>query len=1163
MNGKARVVMIALLLSLLLTSLLVAGVAAQAPPQPIVSILEKDGNPKTGPIPEPPYLELLAKQGLIVGYSNPQAQAVLDWESLRKYNVLVMLWPPEDAGYSPLSKEDGQQQAALVERFLQEGGGVLVFAGMHVGDSYDVHVRMNNWLKQYGAQFAWKVTDDPTHLYKTPPPVPWQRPEYLITTNFAASPITAGVKTLFLPHDMFWVPSISPLELSGDWQTIVSTEPTATTWDLPPQLGGGYPAKIPGTEKTGAAPIIAVRQVGKGRLAICGAQASALWFDLGKPVGAQVASVKGDGQRTSDWLPLLRNLAVWLSEPGRAAGKPGGTTERVSTYINPEYGSRTPIDWDRPDISWPDSEIYRLYSMHAGPFDTEYFRAAAAGQWHSYKFLVGAHTAASGGKGTVADWKAAAIKAGYNGVVFRELILQMTKEQWTAFEAECKAASDSKFLALPGQEYTDWIGQRFMRYYDTIPYPNAERLTPDRKLVKDQLSFFFDAGWPAHFPLTPQKNATAYWNYRVYSCYPVAVYQGGKLIEDNRPQWHSLVDRMEYPTPIGVHLLEDPAEVAGTVNDWNLTILAPSLTDVETNPRWHNSSIGTGQHNIAVSTASNGPEIQAFLPLNHYRATVGGRDVAGTYRYRILVRARSTAPIDTVEVWGGGQLLRRWHPHTTNFLGTMEEEHARQRGMLLRVVDDQGREALASAIMVHDKMMEFVWCGDHCNALPYGQGMTANGSPTGLGLVTHVKGAWQQGGGPGGSFAEAMDYIPSGTDTSFPSLNLFAQMSFATDKGRLPAANVDLMSDNHFWYANRDLLVHRMNVDTWADLDKYVPKEQPTINGWYPYVLTAPMQDFTVQADDMDFHRDSGQPAFQMCRGQVTFKHAVTLNDKEMISVLLSSLGWNSVKEGMYMATGKLAEPGSFSGKLGKGNYISWPAALGNGTIFALDDDFAVTAAVDATGKQNGMPNFGYSLGKRSFRAGEVFKYSYLIMRWPVGTTMADRLDAKAQVALNLARADSGAHIAPQWGRVLGTQFVQSLEARDHSFRGVLAKGDFGMRIPVRVTGLNENWTAAVWQAQAQLLEPFGNDPEGWAWTSVDPVTQAGPIFLGNVLTCNESGVLLRLLQRTNGGWDVIAHNPLGRTVNVRVRGTEGGPAAGLDKRLTLTSGQEVRWTVP
>jgi hypothetical protein len=75
-------------------------------------------------------------------------------------------------------------------------------------------------------------------------------------------------------------------------------------------------------------------------------------------------------------------------------------------------------------------------------------------------------------------------------------------------------------------------------------------------------------------------------------------------------------------------------------------------------------------------------------------------------------------------------------------------------------------------------------------------------------------------------------------------------------------------------------------------------------------------------------------------------------------------------------------------------------------------------------------------------------------------------------------------------------------------------------------------------------------------------VADAGPVFLGNVLTCEEPGVILRLFQHTGGGWDLAAHNPLDRTVTVTVRGTPGGPVAGLEKTLTLAPGEEVDWTV-
>jgi hypothetical protein len=87
--------------------------------------------------------------------------------------------------------------------------------------------------------------------------------------------------------------------------------------------------------------------------------------------GGEVVSRVGDGQRTSDWLPLLRNLCVWLSEPARNAGRPGGAKGRAAFKVNPQYGSRDPIDGELPGIAVPDREVHRLCTQHCGPWTAE------------------------------------------------------------------------------------------------------------------------------------------------------------------------------------------------------------------------------------------------------------------------------------------------------------------------------------------------------------------------------------------------------------------------------------------------------------------------------------------------------------------------------------------------------------------------------------------------------------------------------------------------------------------------------------------------------------------------------------------------------------------------------------------------------------------------
>ncbi|MHB9025476.1 MAG: hypothetical protein ACYC7E_15120 [Armatimonadota bacterium] len=1135
---------------------------------PVVHILENGGNPVIAPGPEPVYLEALDTLGLRVGFPNPDKVVPLSWEQLRRYPMVILPTAPnQNTVYG--NTGDGEGINELLERYLREGGGILMLCPPYSAFQSE-HNDINAFLKPHGAQLVWATIDDEQHKLTNPVAVPWQLPHYLWTANITPSPITEGVKTLFFSNNTFRSPSVRPITVSDDWQVLVRTEASAVTTMMTDPIGVETPVqKIKGTEKTGAQALLAVRQVGKGRLAVFSLTSAPYYYDLGKPVGGEVVSKVGDGRRTSDWLPLLRNLCVWLSEPARAAGYPGGAKERGKFIYNPQYGYRDPIDWNAPELSFSDQEIWRLCTMHCGPWDSTAWRDMLGGRYHAYKFLVGARSGRSGGKGTVAEWRGAARAAGFDGVVFREDILKMTKAQWEAFEEECKTASDDSFMAVPGWQWTDWEGNTFLMFNRHLPYYKTERLNKEKTAVQDQEMFYFDAGWPANLPLFVKGNPEAFWNYRLYSSIPVAVYKDGKQVEDNRAEFAALTTRNEFPAPVAVHLLNDPAQVAKATEGMHFMLLAPSLRDLETNPRWQSFGMGTGIDNTVSAYASAGPVIDAFLPLNMYRTTLGSRGVPGSYRYRILVRAHSDTPIARVELWGGDQCLRRYKMDSRQVTLTIDEQHDMQRGLWLKVVDKKGREAIAGKIGAHDKMLVFNWCGDHCNALPWGMGVDAKGNPGGIGLVTHPKSTYSPGGGPGASHAEGLLYIAHGTDTSAPGLGLRGELSLiGADAVRL-ADHMYLVADVHFRYGTRDMLMQRQVVDRWADLKKYTREYYGYggwLTGWGPYFKTDPTPDFDIIQDDIDFHHDPGQPAFQLSRGEVRFKREVTLSEKTVINLVLGKMGWGTVKYGMSTATGPLPQPGKLEARLGKGNYLSWQGDWGHGTLFALDDDFAAHAALDAAGKQAGMmPTYGYSLGLRTFKPGETFTYQFLIMRWPVGSKMDDRLDLRVQRALNLTGQETGVRWVTTQGAVVSTQFIQDLtvDAKKYAFRGTLVGGEPGLRTPVRVSGLNPNWTAGLWRAGLPVFAPVGVDPDGKAWLSVDPKADGGSeLFIGNLLVCDQPGIILRAFQRNDGGWDLVAHNPTNTGHIGLVRGAAGGPLAGHKHLVSLKPGAEDRWTV-
>ncbi|MEI6425700.1 MAG: hypothetical protein WCP55_26030, partial [Lentisphaerota bacterium] len=311
--------------------------------------------------------------------------------------------------------------------------------------------------------------------------------------------------------------------------------------------------------------------------------------------------------------------------------------------------------------------------------------------------------------------------------------------------------------------------------------------------------------------------------------------------------------------------------------------------------------------------------------------------------------------------------------------------------------------------------------------------------------------------------------------------------------------------------------------------------------------------------DDIDFHRNAGEPAIQLCRGVIRFKKDVTMAGGQGINLLLGRMPGADRGE-LVVSTGATPKPGKVEGKLGRGGYLTWEFAYGNGSLISFDDSFAVSTAADAAGKMTGPLSFGYALGDRTFKKGDTLAYQFAIILWPMGKPVSDRLDTKVLAALNIASPNSGFTLSADCGKVLDLGFVTTLDAEGGVFMGTLKNISVDIRIPVRIKGLNPNWTAGVWTGKPCVFGPIGNDREGYAWTSLDPVADAGKLFIGNIVSCGEETVILRAFQLPNGGWRITAHNPGEKAVKTQVKGAEGGPLAGRTKQASLAPGEELSW---
>ena len=1115
-----------------------------------ISLLQKDGDNYMGPTPPPPYAQLLADNGFNLGFPPRQNNAVgkLTPEAMKQYNVVVL---PTMTGWSTTQKPE--ELGRDLDAYLQSGGGVLVFQLAFLEGTVGFEAE-NAWLKQYGAALRWEELEDTDHKYATPPSVPWQAPYFFWTDNVAPSPLTSDVKQVFYVPGVFRGPHMTGLQVDKTWQVLLSTTAATKHYHLTYNKADEYVQRTKGDPTVGAEALLAVRQVGKGRLAIFGGSPATFWFDLGKPVYAGVPQERGDGVRKSDWEPLLLNVLRWLGAPAHQAGHPGGYSGQVQFSVRPDYGNRNPIDWEKVDREGVSPELVQQTLTWHSDISPADWKDWEDGKYKPYKLLIGAKTQLSGGKGSVADWKAAALAAGYSGVIFREDIYHLTPDQWAAFRKDCAAASDATFRAIPGQEYVDWIGNKFMHFTGDLNYPPhlAERSTDGK--MRDQLSYFCDQNWPVRLPLSVRNNPTEFWNYRLSYGWPLYVYDAaGKQTEENRRTWEELVDSYETPQPLAVHLLDDPAQIPAAATGGQTYALATSL------PTFNGRDAGIFYlGNDPRIFTTTGPMIDNFHCLNMFRTTLGDRDISGSERYRVWIKAHSDKPLARVELWGGDEPLRVYRPLTKEFSVVVDELHDRQRGLFLKVVDVDGGEARMTGSMVHDKMLEFVWCGDLENALPYGLGTDDAGNVFTIGIGTRVKSSFQGIDGPGTDGYDMFRYVPWGTDTSAPSCGLLGDVRlYTSDEKTLPTAGEWYTSRVTMPYGTRDEMDERLTATRLVNWQDYVPKYQPTVNGWYPFTVNHDTTAFDLTHDDVEFHRTSGTPALQWSHGTMTFKQDVTLSSKQPLNVFLARLNTNqNVVPYAYTAAGAVPL-GDHVLKLGKGGFLTWPGQMGHITVYALDDDFAVH--VNNTGKQIYM-DFGYNFPGRQFKTGDKFTYQLVTMRWPTGLPLTDRLDLRVAAALNLADRAPAYTVTPTRGTAPNTQLFLDLQTDRGVFTGNFSRAWLGTRVPSRLWGLNHRWTACLWRKGAadQTLVPLAarTDDEA-AYLLLDLQNESGDLFLGSVVTCDQPTVWLRVLQRSDGGFDVVVHNPGEQALTVNLQGEKGGPLEGFKQTVKLAPGEE------
>ncbi len=580
------------------------------------------------------------------------------------------------------------------------------------------------------------------------------------TTEIEAE-FRAGIDGFWFPFRAGHASAARPVGGASDaqWRIVAAASANSHTHALE-QENYGLPGKeLPGFDTR--VPLIVARDTAPGRLAVCGVNSG---FHLHSPNNYPPARNylrDGFAGTPSGLQRLLINLLHWLAAPSLAAGTLGGAeTDPLALLPQaPRYPDAPPVRWASRDFP-PDPR------PRTG--------------------LIGARTAYSGGRGTVDDYVAKAKAAGHDFIVFLERFPEISRENWKRLEADCAAASDDAFLAVPGYVLRDIVGSWSFQYGLRIDLPGDDLLSDDGarlahrangssrndRLEHVHLSLAFGEmglrGRRGFFRHADSPKSII--QNRFNDSIAVVTWQDGRLVDDIRDRFPMLIDKGLRLHPTALTLMNGPEEFDRALDSgWRNTILEPyvRMTDrvlpkhmapelerwtmfdrrVYDSPRYR---FDCWQYGMPFQCATGGPVVTAWT------ISVSDRDLewrepdnaipptADLFRndvthFRLRLAATAEAGLHEILLWDGDRVVRRWLPDgEKQFEVELDLQHHQQMHLWLEARDANGATAVTGDYLAYRRDWCEFYCADRNNPLCIGYEKDADGYAFGWSGVGHL-----------------------------------------------------------------------------------------------------------------------------------------------------------------------------------------------------------------------------------------------------------------------------------------------------------------------------------------------------------------------------------------------------------------------------------------
>jgi hypothetical protein len=1111
------------------------------------------------------YLQELKQAGFEVDFTDSLRDVT--WDRLKQYNAVVVYMEPDALQYPPPTPPSAQNDQFVKDliRYAEAGGGVWLWPGEN--DMY----KQSLWdlTEHWGAKLPGEIIVENDKANQGVLTHSNQATELAYTDQVKPSPVTAGITGIWYPLRPAYNGGMGgPLFVDQNWQVVLTALPTALTKAVDTSKStSAIPGLMVRPEGVPAPPLMATRTAGAGRVALINQWVQ---FSMGsgtKWIYDRQVLDKGCQNKPSDFGKLIQNTLRWLAEPSLASGAVGGFT--------------TPADRLQPPNA--SAAVKKDYLEKTVPYDVKTLGTVTIpDNLKLYRGLLGAKSAYSSGTGTVAEYAAAARQAGLDFVIFMEDFNKLTPQKLEQLKQDCIANSDAKLLLLPGFCMPNNLGNHMFFYSPNPVWPPDLVLTgPDKGTLYIQEE---DGKGKFTGYLTPyldwvlgayhvEKGQVGYYNFsdspkgmrihdlRLYAMAGVRYYRGGKLIEDNTPDYLTTAQCTIAPAPASVNEVYSPQELIREAASGHALMYGTAYSLDATAPtgafmrflRW------THQYDGISFFSSDGPKIMSWADC--YRVwTYGGEPfVRGNAVMYSPLYVTSDQGLRSISIYNGDALYRRFSCNgEKEFKQTLVLDGTVHKNLVLIAEDLRGGKAISFPRRCwYDGALAPSFCSDHVNDgnmfLAHGPyGLPLNNLPA---LPYNMAGdTWD--GGPAAA-------LPLGYEGTLSTLEA---TDGTEDSGRLDLIPLLEFSDEG-----------AVAVQTVRN-EKYDDRILTVVNPWHTYgPIDGPPEYFTmIQRYRQWVPPTIGVPNTGWAAPGVRygimpsiinneFKFLKATPVKSMILAYTVRREWNVVffRESGPQVVDMAAGYDTYPLKHGEWLGLAPKSGLGNLQLFC-------NRGADLVIKMTGYMEFHPDFEGKTLPAGAVYNFELAGYGFPVDMTVTKPQELskwvdymKAPAGMQILRGSRSAN--PGLLDLTPGNYAVELEIPRPADK-------LNLTVPVRIEGLNPRWSAGLFQVTGYSKGFYGNGQNRYRMLGLDlkgvaylplyvdlaPTTH---ILAGHPIVAGPEGQEL-FIQVTNVGdtpdkWHLSVNNPTDKPITTRLQQAMQLPGLAFpERRITLQPGE-------